>query len=85
MEISLNANKMPAIPAELPSAGTRVGGAAKEARPAVTISSREFSDIGGSEEVDAAVEEAVSTRDDMLGRLFRQVFSYQPPPMPNFV
>ena len=50
----------------------------------MTVSKRAFPDPAGAEEVDAATEADVATRDDELGRLFRQAFNYAPPPMPNF-
>ncbi len=85
MEISLNTSKMPVMPTELSAVGVKEAGSGKESRPAMTISTSEFSPIMGSEEVDAATEADVSTRDDAIGKLFKQAFNYQPPAMPNFV
>jgi len=84
MEINLNASKMPVLPPEMP-ATTAMDATDKHARSSMTISTREFAPIVGSEEVDAATEADVSTRDDAIGKLFQQAFSYQPPPMPNFL
>lgn len=84
MEINLNTNKMPLMPAELPRAAATAS-AREGSRPAMTISTSEFSSITGSEVVDAATEADVATRDDALGKLFQRAFNYQPPPMPNFL
>jgi len=83
MEINLNTNKMPVMPTELPAATTAVP-SGKDVRPAVTISTCGFSPIAGSEDVDAATEADVATRNDSIGKLF-QAFRYDPPPMPNFL
>ena len=83
MDIRLNTSSIPQqTPPPAPARG--VGGAAQGPAPSVTVSKREFPDLAGAEEVDAATEADVATRDDELGRLFRQAFNYAPPPMPTF-
>ena len=84
MDVRLNtANILPQTP---PPVSTReTGVVSQESAPSVTISTREFPAVAGAEEVDAATEADVATRDDRLGQLFRQAFSYAPPPMPNFI
>lgn len=84
MEISLNTGKMPVLPTELPN-GAAPAETGKVVRPAMTITTPAFSPLGAPEEVDAATEADAATRDDSLGQLFRQVFNYAPPPMPNFL
>ena len=83
MNVRLNTSN---IPQQMPplAPARDVGAAAQEPRSAVTVTKRDLPDLAGAEEVDAATEADVSTRDDALGRLFRQVFSYAPPPMPDF-
>ena len=83
MDVRLNVSDFPQQTPPLASVRD-VGGAAQEPAPSVTVSKRDFPDIAGTEEVDAATEVDVSTRDDALGRLFRQAFNYPPPPMPDF-
>ena len=83
MEISLNTGKMPVLPTELPH-GAPTAETGKGARPAMTITTQAFAPLGAAEEVDAATEADVATRDDAIGRLFQRVFCYAPPPMPNF-
>ena len=84
MDVRLNTSN---IPQQMPplAPAKDVGAAAQEPRSSVTVTKRELPGLAGAEEVDAATEADVSTRDDALGRLFRGVFSYPPPPMPNFV
>ena len=83
MDVRLNTSN---IPQQMPplAPARDVGGAAQEPTPSVTVSKRAFPDLAGAEEVDAATEADVATRDDELGRLFRQAFNYALPPMPNF-
>ena len=83
MDVRLNTSNIPQqMPPRAPARD--VGGAAQEPTPSVTVSKRVFPDIAGAEEVDAATEADVSTRDDALGQLFRPAFNYAPPPMPDF-
>ena len=83
MDVRLNTSNFPQQTPPLAPARD-VGGAAQEPAPSVTVSKRAFPDLAGTEAVDAATEADVATRDDALGRLFRQAFNYAPPPMPNF-
>jgi hypothetical protein len=83
MDVRLNTSNIPQqVPPLAPARD--VGGAAQEPVPSVTVSKQAFPDFAGAEEVDAVTEADVATRDDALGRLFRQAFNYAPPPMPNF-
>ena len=83
MDVRLNTSN---IPQQMPplAPARDVGGAAQGPAPSVTVSKQSFPGFAGAEEVDAAAEADAATRDDELGRLFRQAFNYAPPPMPNF-
>ena len=84
MDVRLNtASILPQTPP--PVSARETGGVSQEPAPSVTVSRREFPGLAGAEEVDAATEADVATRDDKLGQLFRQAFNYAPPPMPNFL
>ena len=83
MDIRLDINNIP--PQTSPPASVReADAAAQDAPPPVSVSKREFPDFAGAEEVDAATDADVATRDDALGQLFNRAFSYAPPPMPDF-
>ena len=84
MDVRLDTNNIP-LQTPPPTSARGADVVAHESTPSVTISTREFPDIAGAEEGDAATEADVSTRDDRLGQLFHQAFSYAPPPMPNFL
>ncbi len=83
MDVRLDPSSIPLHPPPLADA-RNVGGAAQGPGPSVTVSKREFHGLAGAEEVDAATEADVSTRDDALGRLFFRAFNYPPPAMPQF-
>ena len=85
MNIRLDTNSIPAQTQFQPASVRATDDATRDQANTVTVTKREFPGFTGTEEVDAVTEADVSTRDDALGKLFRSVFAYAPPPMPNFV
>lgn len=83
MDVRLDINKIP-LQAPPPASVREADGVARDAPPSVTVTKREFPGFTGAEEVDAATEADIATRDDALGKLFRRAFAYAPPPMPKF-
>ena len=85
MNVRLDTNAILAQTQFQPASVRATDDATRDQSNTVTVTKREFPGFTGTEEVDAVTEADVSTRDDALGKLFRSVFAYAPPPMPNFV